>query len=82
MAAAGVELVSARGGALLIDRIIRRLRKPAAGYLWQLPPSTGLAETVYVAIDAVRCAGLEAKQLRPENFEVGLKGQELATVLE
>jgi RecB family exonuclease len=82
MAAAGVELVSARGGALLIDRIIRRLRKPTAGYLWQLPPSTGLAQTVYAAIDTMRRAGLEAKQLRPEHFEVGLKGQELAAVLE
>ena len=82
MAAAGVELVSARGGALLIDRIIRRLRVPAAGYLWQLPPSAGLAQTVYVAIDAMRRAGLEARQLRPEHFEVGLKGQELAAVLQ
>src|SRR5580765_2193605 len=42
MAAAGVDLVSARGGALLIDWIIRRLRNPTGGYLWQLPPSAGL----------------------------------------
>ena len=81
MAAAGVELVSARGGAVLTDRIIRRLREPAAGYLWQLPPSAALAHAVYLAIDAVRRAGLEARQLRPEQFEVGTKGQELAAVL-
>src|SRR5580704_6042991 len=68
MAAAGVELVSARGAALLIDRIMRRLRRSGAGYLWQLPPSTGLAEAVYAAIDAMRRAGLDARQLRPERF--------------
>ena len=37
---------------------------------------------MYAAIDTMRRAGLEAKQLRPEHFEVGLKGQELAAVLE
>jgi RecB family exonuclease len=82
MAAAGVELVSVRGGALLIDRIIRRLREPTAGYLWKLPPSARLAESVYVAIDTVRRAGLEVNKLRPEHFEVGMKGQELAAVLQ
>jgi ATP-dependent helicase/nuclease subunit B len=81
IAAAGTQLVSARRGALLIDRIIRRLRKPATAYLWQLPPSVGLAESVYAAIDTLRRAGVYAKALRPEHFEVDLKGQELATVM-
>jgi hypothetical protein len=82
MTAAGLELVSARGGAVFIDRIIRRLREAGAGYLWQLPPSAGLAQAVYLAVDTVRRAGLEARHLRPERFEVGQKGRELATVLQ
>jgi hypothetical protein len=82
MAAAKVELISGRGGALLIDRIIRRLRNPASGYLWQLPPTVGLSQTVYRAIDAMRKAGLEDRNLRPESFEVGLKGKELAAIMQ
>src|SRR3981189_2023606 len=42
MAAAGVELVSARGGALLIDRIMRRMRQPNAGYLFPVPARAGV----------------------------------------
>jgi RecB family exonuclease len=82
MVAAGVELVSARGATLLIDWIIRQLRRPEDGYLWQLPPSAGLAHAVYAAIDDVRRAGLDDRQLRPQCFEVSAKGQELAAVLQ
>src|SRR5512145_3366883 len=39
LATEGLELLSARGGALLVDRILHRLRKPEGGYLWRRPPS-------------------------------------------
>src|SRR5580704_7343095 len=44
MLAAGVRLLPARNGALLLDRLMQRLRRPNAGYLLQLPPSAGLAQ--------------------------------------
>jgi len=81
MAAAGVELLSAHGGDVVVDEIIRSLRRPESGYLWKLPPSAGLVQAVYVAIDSIRRAGLNSKQLRPKDFEVELKGKELAAVL-
>ena len=35
---------------------MRRLQKPD-GYLWKLPPSDRLAETVFKALDAIRRTG-------------------------
>ena len=57
------ELASARRRALLIDRIMHGLRRPGEGYLWRLTPSVSLAELVRKAIDAIRRAGLERKDL-------------------
>jgi hypothetical protein len=78
-----LEFVSARRCALLVDRIIGRLRrrKPQEGYLWRMSPSVQLAEVVHKAIEAVRRAGLHAGDLVPERFEVDLKGQELQQIL-
>jgi ATP-dependent helicase/nuclease subunit B len=81
MAAEGFELVSPRRGALLIDRIMARLRDPHSGYLWRLSPSARLAETVFRAINAMRLAALDAGELRAELFEVDAKGRELRQIL-
>ena len=58
MAERQLELISAQQGSLLIDRVMRRLRKPEDGYLWRLSPSVRLAETVFRAVEALRLAGL------------------------
>ena len=74
-------LITARQGALLIDRVIRKLRKPGKGYLWRITPSVRLAESVYRAIDALRRAGLGAGDLNADYFEVPEKGRELREIL-
>jgi ATP-dependent helicase/nuclease subunit B len=81
MAARGVELVSARAGELLVDRIMRQLLRAKEGYLAKLPPSAGLARSVYAAIDALRRAGLDTRDINPAVLEVADKGKELAVVL-
>ena len=75
------ELITVRQGALLIDQVIRKLRKPEQGYLWRIAPSVRLAETVYRAIDAMRRAGLGAGDLNADCFEVPEKGRELKEIL-
>jgi PD-(D/E)XK nuclease superfamily len=76
-----LELVSAQQGALLVDRVMQRLRKPGEGYLWRLSPSVRLAETVFKAIDALRRAGLDSVDLKVERFEVDVKGREILGIL-
>ena len=75
------ELITVRQGALLIDRVIRKLRKPGQGYLWRITPSVRLAETVYRAVEAMRRAGLGAGDLRGDCFEVPEKGRELKEIM-
>jgi ATP-dependent helicase/nuclease subunit B len=82
MSERGLELVSPRGAELLVDEIMQVLRKPGAGYLWQLPPTEGLARAVHAAIETMRWADLQPSQLQPAQFEVGTKGNELAQVFE
>jgi ATP-dependent helicase/nuclease subunit B len=81
MAKKGLELISPQQGSLLVDRVMRGLRKPGEGYLWRLTPSVRLAETVFKAIQALRLAGLDSQDLSLESFEVDIKGQELQEIL-
>jgi PD-(D/E)XK nuclease superfamily len=74
------EEASPRRGALLVDRIMHRLRRPDGGYLGRLTPSVRLAERVHKAIDALRRAGLGGEDLDLEKFEVDLKGHELTQI--
>jgi hypothetical protein len=76
-----LEFIGARQGALLVDRVLQRLRKPGAGYLLRLNPSAQLSKTIYKAIDALRCAGLDSDELRVEQFEVDEKGGEIREIL-
>ena len=76
-----LEFVGARQGSLLVDRIMHRLRKPGEGYLLRLSPSVPLSETVYSAIDELRCAGLDPQDLSAERFEVDVKGREIREIL-
>ena len=76
-----LELISAQQGSLLIDRVMRRLRKPEDGYLWRLSPSVRLAETVFRAVEALRLAGLRPDDLDVDCFEVDIKGHEIGAIL-
>jgi RecB family exonuclease len=76
-----LEFVGARQGSLLVDRIMRRLRKPDEGYLFRLAPSVQLSKTIYKAIDALRCAGLNPDELPADQFEVDVKGREIREIL-
>jgi len=75
------ELASDRVGAILVDRVFRRLASNGLRYLGQLQPSAGLAETMLRSIQAVRLAGLDAEQIDPNRFEVAAKGREILLIL-
>ena len=81
MAKKGLELISPQQGSLLVDRVMRGLRKPGEGYLWRLSPSVRLAETVFRAVQALRLAGLHPEELSVDCFEVDIKGHELREIL-
>jgi PD-(D/E)XK nuclease superfamily len=74
-----LELISRAQATLLVEEVIRRLRKPE-GYLWKLPPSVRMAETVLSAVDAIRRAGLSSEDLHVDRFEVAEKGHELREI--
>jgi RecB family exonuclease len=74
-------LLASRQGALLIDRVLRKLRKRGQGYLSRIAPSVRLAEAVFKAVDAMRLAGLGPGDLRNDQFEVPEKGRELREIL-
>ncbi len=76
-----LDFASAQQRSLLVDQVIQRLRKPDEGYLLRLPPSVRLSETVFKAIDAMRLAGLDSKDLPLERFEVDVKGREIRDIL-
>jgi ATP-dependent helicase/nuclease subunit B len=76
-----LEFIGTRQGALLVDRVMQRLRKPGEGYLLRLNPSAQLSKTVHKAIDALRCAGLDSDDLPAEQFEVDVKGGEIREIL-
>jgi ATP-dependent helicase/nuclease subunit B len=82
MAARGLTLLSPRGGAFLVDRIVRRLQNGGLQYLAQLEPSAGLSESIYGAITAIRLAGLDSEALSDDRFEVAGKGHDLRTALQ
>lgn len=77
MARAEASLLSDRGGALLMDRIFRRLKAQGSEYLAHLEPGPRLSEALYASIQALRLAGLEPSSLRPSAFQVPTKGKEL-----
>jgi ATP-dependent helicase/nuclease subunit B len=74
-----LELISRAQATLLVEEVLRRLRKQD-GYLWRLPPSARLAETVFKAVDAIRRAGLSSEDLHVDRFEVADKGHELKEI--
>lgn len=80
--ARGLTLVSPRGGAFLVERVIRRLRINGLKYLAHLEPSAGLAEAVYAAAVAIRQAGLDVDSLHAKHFEVAGKGHDLQVILQ
>lgn len=74
-------LVTAEGAAILVDSILNGMLKGRCGYLSGLQPSPGLSQTMLSAIDAIRLAGLDAKELRPDVFEVAAKAKDIARLL-
>lgn len=80
MVAGKVALLAEQAGPLLIDQVFRRL-KPGLRYLGSLPPSAGLADTMFRSIQDVRLTGLAPEHLVPTRFEVRTKGQDLLQIL-
>jgi ATP-dependent helicase/nuclease subunit B len=82
MAERGVQLVSAEGGALLVDSILTRTTNGDGGYLSSLQPSPGLSQMVITTINAIRLAGMNIEDLRPDAFEVVAKAEDMARLIQ
>lgn len=81
MSGRGVGLISDAGSVVLIDRIVRKLRKDASRYFSALPQSSSLAQAMLRAVRALQIAGLEPDRIRPELFEVAGKGSDVLHVM-
>lgn len=75
-------LASTRCGAVLVDRIIDRLREAKQPFLAKLQPSTGLAQAFHSTIESIRQSGLSSEDLRDKHFDDPEKGNALQIVLE
>lgn len=81
LAAEGVRLISARVSAILVDRILNRLKRQSPTYLTKLTLTPSLAQSVSGTINDLRLAGLGPDSLKPDSFEPADKGREMAFVL-
>lgn len=81
MSSNGAGLISDTGSVVLIDRIIRRLRKDPSRYFSALPQSSALTQAVLRALRALQMAGLEPDRIRPESFETAGKGSDVLRVM-
>jgi PD-(D/E)XK nuclease superfamily len=81
MARLGVSLITPTGSLVLVDRLLNRLSGRSSGYLSSLPPSSTLSRTVCSTIDALRLAGLNVSDLRPQYFEAPEKSKDLVFLL-
>jgi ATP-dependent helicase/nuclease subunit B len=70
-----------RGGALVMDAILGRLRADGLVYLHNSAHTVGLSEAVYRSILDLRLAGLDPARLQSEAFEDPAKGLDLAKVM-
>jgi ATP-dependent helicase/nuclease subunit B len=77
----GVGFLSARGSAILLDRLISRLRQAGSPYLAALRPGAGLAQAIHDSLAALRLAGVQEKQLISRCFEDAGKAAELRKLL-
>lgn len=82
MARTGVSLVSDRGAAILIDRILNRLRNESPTYVTKMAASPTLSQSVYSSIKDIRLAGLGPEDLVSRHFEHPDKASELSFVLD
>jgi ATP-dependent helicase/nuclease subunit B len=81
MARSGVALVSDRGAAILIDRILNLLRSESPTYVTKMAPSPTLSQSVYSSIKDIRLAGLGPEDLVSHHFEHPDKASELSLIL-
>ncbi len=81
MQSRGVTFLRGVGVEVLVDRVFGRLRAAGSGYTTGLAPSPGLTRTLAQAIRDLRLAGLQARDLKTEAFEVQSKGREIRGLL-
>lgn len=82
MAAKGAKLIVADGAAILVDAIASRVLQRKSAYLSNLQPSAGLSQTMLSAIETIRLAGMDAKMLRRDAFEVAAKAKDVGRLLQ
>lgn len=81
IARTGVSLVSDRGAAILVDRILNGLRSESPTYVTKMAASPALSQSVYSSIKDIRLAGLGPEDLVSHHFEHPDKASELSLIL-
>ena len=81
MARRKLTLLTAQGGALVVDSIWNCLPERVAGYLSNLQRSPSLSQSVFRSLSALRLAGLSPDDLRAGQFEVAAKAADMAQLL-
>ncbi|MDY6796435.1 MAG: PD-(D/E)XK nuclease family protein [Actinomycetota bacterium] len=66
---------------VLVDRVLSRLRDSGGEYLSKLDPGPGLIGTLRSTLADLRLAGLAARDLEGDAFEVRAKGRDIAFLL-
>ncbi len=82
MVARGVTLFPGRAGVFFVDRILREELSDRLEYLKAARPSARLAEIVLAGINAMRMVDMSPADVDKETFEVSLKGEDLAIIME
>jgi len=82
MAKQGLKLVSSLEGKCIVDFLWQGLRKSGSGYLSRLEPGFSLAGALFRTVSDIRLAGLGPDDLSADAFEVPLKRDEIADLLD
>jgi len=77
----GLRLLSAQGGAIVVDRVLNSLKDKGPAYLTQLAITPALCRTVYASIRDLRNAGVSSDGIAPRVFEHPVKGDEFAAIV-
>lgn len=81
MARTGTALVSGAAAEIMVDAIMNERREASGGYLSKIRAGMEVPAAIRRTIDAIRLAGLSAKDLKPSNFEVTDKCKDLAGLM-
>lgn len=81
MQSRGLDFLRGVRAELMVEAAFETIRGTDAGYLSSLELSPGLTRTLHRTVRDLRMAGLTSAEMRHSDFEVELKGREIAAIL-